>query len=360
MRSTTVTISHHSSAAFTLATLALALTASAASAQLRYTVVEIVPPIDPLDSTEPGDIDDTGRVAAFTCDGRCPSNALGFMVDESTYTILEALEGATFSVVTAISDDGFTCGYSGRDIFDARATCWDPTGRATDLGLLDGHVRSMAWDCNARGQIVGESADLGEGARPVLWQNSETRVLVTGSAYGRALGIDASGEMIVGEGWDHADKAWQGVEGFVIIFDSFQRIGTLAGGSFSSLVAINDRGEAVGSADANGVVHAIRYDGTMHSIEPLGHDLHAAFNDVNIDGVAVGFSGARAVVAYDDRLIDLNDRLAVESGAGWVLEEATGINSDGQIIGRGTSPVGAPATFLLTPVRPSHSVSVKR
>ena len=264
--------------------------------------------------------------------------------------------------IARVYDAGMT--EQGRPYFVilARDTRLDREVAIKALPLLDGDVRSTAWGCNARGQTVGESSAPDNGTRPVLWENGRMHVLSTGAEYGRALGIDESGELIVGVSWngpghtmDGVVRPLEGVQGFVIVFDSFQRIGTLPSGSFSSLAAINNRGQAVGSADAEGFINAIRYNGTMVVIEPLVHDSHAEFNDINDEGVAVGFSGERAVVAYADRLIDLNELLEPGSGAGWLLENASGINNRGQIIASGRSCDGTRATFLLTPVRSDHA-----
>ena len=45
---------------------------------------------------------------------------------------------------------------------------------------------------------------------------------------------------------------------------------------------------------------------------------------------------------------DLNNDIS--SGSGWTLDEATGINDKGQIVGYGTNPSGQSEAFLLTPV----------
>ena len=46
-------------------------------------------------------------------------------------------------------------------------------------------------------------------------------------------------------------------------------------------------------------------------------------------------------------ITDLNDLIGAESG--WILSEATGINTDGQIVGVGSLD-GERGAFLLTPV----------
>ena len=44
---------------------------------------------------------------------------------------------------------------------------------------------------------------------------------------------------------------------------------------------------------------------------------------------------------------DLNNLIAPDSG--WTLEDATGINDSGQIVGYGINPSGQNDAFLLTP-----------
>jgi hypothetical protein len=72
-------------------------------------------------------------------------------------------------------------------------------------------------------------------------------------------------------------------------------------------------------------------------------------NDINDSGQVVGNyfigQGARRAMGPYGLLQDQLDG----SGAGWLLEEAYGINEAGQIVGGGWGPYGYHA-FLLTPV----------
>jgi probable HAF family extracellular repeat protein len=92
-----------------------------------------------------------------------------------------------------------------------------------------------------------------------------------------------------------------------------RHLGTLLGGPEAFANAINNRGQVVGLSYLPdvGFPHATIWDGTT--------------------------------------AIDLNSLLD-QSGVGWTLEDATGINSRGQIVGYGINGSGQTLGFLLTPV----------
>jgi probable HAF family extracellular repeat protein len=92
-------------------------------------------------------------------------------------------------------------------------------------------------------------------------------------------------------------------------------LGMLPGAFLSNANAINNAGQVVGLSD-------------------LDLDPYAPFH-------ATIWNGTTA--------IDLNSLLD-QSGVGWTLEDATGINSRGQIVGYGIDGSGQTMGFLLTPV----------
>jgi probable HAF family extracellular repeat protein len=130
-------------------------------------------------------------------------------------------------------------------------------------------------------------------------------------------------------------------------------LGTL-GGKYSLAAGINDNGQVVGySYIANGDTHAFLYDGTtMKDIGTLGGN-RAYPGGINDNGQVVGYSynanGVHHAFLYDelDGMLDLNNLIASDSG--WFLSEARGVNSSGQIVGKGTIN-GETHAYLLTPV----------
>jgi uncharacterized membrane protein len=144
-------------------------------------------------------------------------------------------------------------------------------------------------------------------------------------------------------------------------------LGALSGYRDSIAVAVNSSGEAVGysSSGEDGVDetiadwvgardpetldfenlpengHAFLWkNGTMHD---LGGSAAFSINDA---GEIVGSSHNRAVLWKANQIVDLN--AAIATGAGWVLECATGINARGWIFGWGRHG-GARRAFLLKP-----------
>ncbi len=344
--------------------LATSLFATAAVAQQQYTVEEIASCEDAMYVVRVGAINDDGQIAAFAYAPDDSARTVAFTVDSTGCVLLEPLAGMARTVTTGISAGGLAFGYglldrpdNDRPIDDrpvdiqpghAHAAIWGSDGGPTSLDPLAGDRSSMAWDANARGQIVGESYAPNQ-PRPVLWDGGSILDLTPpGYQFGRATGIADSGEFIVGTVWNTPGG---NTEGFAVVWDSFVMIGTLPSGSFSELCAANNAGEAVGLADGEGFVNALRYDHRgLVSIDPLPGDTEARLADLNDHGVAVGSSGDRAVVAFADRLIDLHDLLESDSRDAWTLTEAVGINNTGQIVGHGLNPAGRHVAFLLTPI----------
>ncbi len=131
-------------------------------------------------------------------------------------------------------------------------------------------------------------------------------------------------------------------------------LGTLPGGSSSFAYGINNSGQIVGDAYANGTAlqHAFLYSGgSMQDLGTLGGQESYAYG-INDSGLIVGYSdisdgGDDAFLYNHGTMEDLNNLIASDSG--WTLEEATGINVSGQICGYGMNPSGQTDAFLLTP-----------
>ena len=115
-------------------------------------------------------------------------------------------------------------------------------------------------------------------------------------------------------------------------------LGTL-GGLNSFPASINASGAIVGySNTATGESDAFLYDnGTMQNLGTLGGSYSYATainNNGQIVGDAATASGDEHVFLYTNGTVqDLNSLIAPSSG--WVLDQATGINDAGQIVGNG-------------------------
>ncbi len=142
-----------------------------------------------------------------------------------------------------------------------------------------------------------------------------------------------------------------------MIYDPFsgeRSLGTLGATSIAS--DINDAGIVVGhgtsnsGACTNGCGFIYNPVGGIKALPKLASG-SAVAKSVNISGDSVGSSfdannKNRAVLWNNGVIIDLNTR--IPSTSGWILQDAVGINDNGQIVGTGTLN-GVFQIFVLTP-----------
>ena len=132
-------------------------------------------------------------------------------------------------------------------------------------------------------------------------------------------------------------------------------IGTL-GGTNAEAFAINNNGCVVGYSFIPGnETHAFRFqEGVMTDLGKLGGTFSEA-RAINNNNVIVGNSTdgttGRAFIMDSNTMVDLNTRLD-GTGTGWTLEQASGINDAGQVVGVGSITGGVARAYLLTPVPP--------
>lgn len=291
---------------------------------------------------------------------------------------------------SAINASGLTAGWS---IFagDQRAAVLKD-GVATPLDTT-ADVDSEATALNGAGDIVGFTISSDPYTwTPVKWgaDGSVTKLAGGFAQVAAATGINDAGQITIND----SGTAWLWHDG------KLKQLPTL-GGSLTDANAINAKGWITGrSTTAEGVGHAFVYkNGTMTDIGTLGlnaegrainaaghvagisyfgatiasqhpfwwdgsalHDLGslggkgALALGINAHDVIVGNSARKgstvrhAFVYTGGRMYDLNTLLD-ESGAGWELVVAEGVNDAGQIVGRGQFS-GAMQGFVLTPVAP--------
>lgn len=145
--------------------------------------------------------------------------------------------------------------------------------------------------------------------------------------------------------------------GFLYARGLMTDLGTL-GGRQSTAQDLNSHDTVVGCsllAD-NLTQRAFRYESGVLSALPSLTARSSCANAINNHGVAVGTSqsagGPKAVVFHKDgRVKNLNALVEPISGQHWTLEEATGINEAGQIVGNGRYR-SVRRAFLLTPIAP--------
>jgi uncharacterized membrane protein len=269
--------------------------------------IELLPRLPGSDTIVPFGLNDLDQVVGGC--GPTPDGYLAVLWEDGQVKALPKLPGDTDGDAYLINNSGLIVGHSSNfnvDPWTDRAVYWYE-GRVFALPSLAGAVNSSAIAVNDRNQIVGQSR-----SHAVLWSISpKPRVVDLGT-----LGGDES-------------FAWY----------------------------INNLGAIAGMAQTeSGDWHPVLWD--KHGINELpifGDDPVGGALYNNDEGQIVGFSGTdtgdvtkmRAVLWENGRVINLQDQLPANSG--WVLQQATGINNQGQITGCGMHK-GKVRAFLLTPV----------
>jgi probable HAF family extracellular repeat protein len=311
--------------------------------------------------------------------------------------------GGTTSFATAINRSGSVVGYAATSGDGASHAFLWRHGVMTDLGVLPGGTNSRANAINDRGQIVGSSDAL----TPSL--NSSTDIVASQAflySRGKLTDIDPDAKLSYTPGsWAYAINDAGQVVGDVLASSGDSQAFLYSGGSFATLPivgdepqarginrrgaivgstfvntsppflfaggvqtnlgtapgqaeAINDRGMIAGWAQvAGGYSHAFLDTAflgtagtTLTDLGTLG-GLTSQANALDGDGRTVGTAqiaggAAHAFLYQRGAMVDLNALIAGSSG--WVLENATGINAGGEIVGVGTIN-GAEHAFLLVP-----------
>jgi probable HAF family extracellular repeat protein len=165
-----------------------------------------------------------------------------------------------------------------------------------------------------------------------------------------AQGVNKYGE-VVGTSYNAAGNFL----GFTWKNGTMTPLGTL-GGLWSEGFAINNKGQTTGIAYTKNNLTAHAYLGTAGKMTDLGTLAGSLVSSwgfsINDSGVVVGYSDYQdtyhAFVYSGGKMRDLNK--LIPAGSGWVLLQAFGINSSGQIVGTGTIH-GEEHGFLLTPVK---------
>lgn len=200
-----------------------------------------------------------------------------------------------------------------------------PRYRVVDLGLGDD---SVAYSLNESGHVVGSSA---KGA--FLWRDGVITYLLPPGVGGRALDVNNRDEVVGFRIVGRSTRPFLWRNGVVTELDS------LPGGT-ATPVAINDRGEIVGtSSTRQGTSHAVRWrDEKLTDLGVLPGECCSTAFDINNAGVVVGDSftfGSKPLRwSADNEMEQLSD---VESAG-------VAINEFGAIAGQ--VYIGQPHGFL--------------
>jgi len=265
-----------------------------------------------------------------------------FLWSHGTMTDLGTLGGLD-SAGNAINDLGEVVGTSGT----TTGSLVESTAFADQNGVMTAINSGDAFAVNDSGEIAGGGSFPVAGTpgdvfqQAFTFQNGTTTVLGLlpgeGGIFTDASGINGSGEVVgSGDNSQSDERAWKYQNG--VMTD----LGTL-GGPQASAEAVNSSGQIVGfaqtSSDAN--------EGFLYSGGKMtGLGLNFYPDAINDHGVIVGQGAGGAVIDSGGTIQNLNN--LVPAGSGITLNNAVGINDNGQIVANGSSTAGQTA-FLLTP-----------
>jgi probable HAF family extracellular repeat protein len=255
--------------------------------------------------------------------------------------------GGTESFANIISDRGHVGGAANLPDGTRHGFLYD--GALHDLGALSGSTFSAVFGVNNRGQAFGGSALPGTSIfHAVTFAEGDVSDLGTlGGLSSFAVRVSEAGAVTgradVPAGFSRAFYFHDGV-----MYD----IGVLPGDTLSNGRDLNNRGEvAVQSCGPTGCRGFVWWNGTMTELGSLGgtQTNPLAINDrgqvVGSSRTATSGTSTHAFLWENGEIVDLNDLIV--PGSGWVLQQATCINASGQIVGTGLLN-GQVRAFLLT------------
>ena len=311
--------------------------------------------------------------------------AYGRVYRNGVFTILPGQGDVFMSKVFSIDSTGNVSGGKldmETGIFST-VRIWEPSGGTIDLGTPDG-VTAAAFRRNDNGQIVGGADPIAYQARQFLDSNASFvshaflyeggtyhDLGALGGHYSLAYDINNSGRIVGFSRTTIPSSAGENGPTHAFVSDGgpMQDLNSLIGSSdwtLAAAVAVNDAGRVAGWGSINGQTHAFAYDaGQVEDIGILSGFASSYARAINASGDIVGFAGTgtltlerlvtsgaeRAFLYKNGATLDLTS--LIDPTSGWVLNSATGINDQGQIVGYGTLTVGTTSTmhaFLMTPV----------
>jgi hypothetical protein len=351
---------HHRTALLALALLACP---SSGAAQQLYHLTRLDPPNAGL-MTQASAINSAGDVSVWTGPGTDVGET--WVLGAGPPRFLAPLPGEPAALPTRLFDAGRALGVCGSTRFQGRPLVWSPAGVPHELRSPSSGTTCIPLDANGAGWIVGiSSTQLALLDVPVAWISG---VLVPldlppGVDHGVAAAINARGT-IVGYAWPagvHTYRSWVR-EGL----GPPRAIQNYPGHPENRLHDVNSSGLAVGESfptqfSAVGLFYDCNDDSSSIVTPPADHG-GMSLVAVNRSGLAVGnlavASVVYALVADRTQAFALDEWLD-DSGQGWSLPFAVGINDAGWIACTGIDPQGKTTACVLTPVS-SNSVAVPR
>lgn len=328
---------------------AAALAASGASAAPYYHV-EVLPPVEGLESVFPTAME-PGIVVGTAGGDRFDPLGVPVVWDGTTWLALEKPGSSSFALGLAGAD--LIVGTSANE-----PAVWR-NGRRAPLAAIEGMPGGFAHDANRSGAIVGSVVnDLFGTEFPAVWSSvdgaGELLRVPRNTSVGTALAVNAGGT-IAGS-----------VDGVPVVWPSSKRpprrVAMPAGAIGGELLDVNDAGDVVGRASfPDGSSQAMALfsgDRAATALGTLGGTTSAA-SGVNALRQVVGASssalGARAFVWEAGTMTDLNTLVSSTSEPIEAIVDAVAIDDAGAIAAQVVvaTPYGpASRVAVLTPVFP--------
>jgi probable HAF family extracellular repeat protein len=334
-------------------------------------------------------------------------NAALFSAAGTETNINSYISGATYSSATAIDTSGNVVGtyYGSGPLYNAFYLPAGSTSATSLPNLSSGtgtYAHSNAYGMNASGQVVGYSYATDNNYHAAVWSNTggtwSVADLGTSGYASCANAINQSG-VVAGQWTETGDIAYQDAATWTyngsawVLHDLINRDYKAGDGTYPYAVgscyacAINDNGVAVGGGSLASFpsfyTFAWKYngDGTATYLGSLssggagGTIVNYPFPlsqvnssdcalGINNSGVIVGQSaitqgGATHAFIYgyqgNNTMQDMNTLFASSIPTGWTLTSATGIDSNGDIVGAAVSPSGTLQGFLLASTLPGDA-----
>ncbi len=267
------------------------------------------------------------------------------------YTITDlGTFGGTYSVASAVNDNGIVVGQAEYPNGDAHAFLYGGALPLTDLMTLGGSF-SDATDVNSNKEVVGDAADSADHDQSFRWPGGGSLQLIPtlGGLGGFALAVNDDG-VIVGD----ANTATG--ELHVYMYDgSLTDVSLLLaplGATFSVVADINAAKEVVGQAVLSGFVHARAFRWTPgHQAELLGTlpgGSEAGARAVNDNGEVVGNSNSGVAADFHAVAWDAAGSITDLGSLGGSNATAEGVNEAGQVVGSSSTATTDLHAFLYT------------
>lgn len=241
---------------------------------------------------------------------------------------------SAYGLVEAINSSGQAAGYMPGP---GESFVYSPGNGATIIGPLYGSYASIPVGINNSGQVVGTFVNIGSASTDsaYLYNSSNHSLQPVGSLGGSnssAQAINDSGQ-IVGWATTQGDAT---EDAFLYSNGTMHDLGVPGGGN-TMATAINNSGQVVGTYTSNGNPIPFFYsNGTVTSLGITG--IARSINNKGQVVGAIGISGNAGFLYSGGSLTSLQGLIGTTSG--WTIKDASGINDNGLIVGKGINPSG--------------------